>query len=295
MIYNMGGMNIIQAAAGKNCHLKPQHYSAPHSIILLNENAVLLNIMKSCLITVHLLITPIRYADSLCYLFFNLWIHVLSFSSILSKWVVMYMSSGAGKYLSLDYTTGNTGFNSNLFWHLVYVRVIRLQLRLTQRTPGIIWWLWRVLLMWRWEEVMAHGRLSTLIVTGKLSMYDKLCWKKLLNIIGTLYSLFSMSSLYLTVIMCVYNVDMFCRFEWVRTQSVLGRSSAVVSWQTSDTEKAGMYRIRHSGYYKPIFSDPKSFTGVSRTFRVTDKSQARSSIHSYNPEHNRVHIFNPSE
>ena len=72
MIYNMGGMNIIQAAAGKNCHLKPQHYSAPHSIILLNENAVLLNIMKSCLITVHLLITPIRYADSLCYLFFNL-------------------------------------------------------------------------------------------------------------------------------------------------------------------------------------------------------------------------------
>jgi len=85
------------------------------------------------------------------------------------------------------------------------------------------------------------------------------------------------------------------KFEWVRTESVLGRSSAVLSWQTAGNEAAGMYRIRHSGYYKPIFQDPKTFTGVSRVFRVTAKSQSGSPVHNYNPDHNRVNIYNPSE
>lgn len=93
----------------------------------------------------------------------------------------------------------------------------------------------------------------------------------------------------------IYFEPLYFRFEWNRTDSILGRSTAIVSWQTKDDEHTGMYRIRHSGYYKPIFQNPKSFTGVSRTFNLAAKTGARRTIQSYLSQNNRVNVFQPAE
>ena len=47
-----------------------------------------------------------------------------------------------------------------------------------------------------------------------------------------------------------YNQYNFCRFSWLRTSTILGRSRATVTWTIPSDVVPGTYRIRHFGHYK---------------------------------------------
>lgn len=64
------------------------------------------------------------------------------------------------------------------------------------------------------------------------------------------------------------------RFQWTRTDTILGTSSANIAWQTDPSEVTGTYRLRHSGYHKRLLEDPLPFTGVSRSFTLQSKSKS---------------------
>lgn len=82
----------------------------------------------------------------------------------------------------------------------------------------------------------------------------------------------------------------------MRTSTVLGESIAILSWQTSREEPAGVYRLRHSGYHKSILQDPKSFSGVSRSFKLIKHTKyGKPFSHPIDKDHNRVHSFQPHE
>jgi len=66
---------------------------------------------------------------------------------------------------------------------------------------------------------------------------------------------------------------------------------AVITWDIPEDAPSGMYRIRHSGYYKPLFQRPKSFTGTTKNFRVGAAFHSRD----MSRDHNRVHLFEPTE
>ncbi|XP_067928442.1 uncharacterized protein [Watersipora subatra] len=59
------------------------------------------------------------------------------------------------------------------------------------------------------------------------------------------------------------------KFQWSRTSTLLGTSSALVSWQTSSRDPTGVYRITHTGYHKALLEEPKQFSGTSRKFTLT--------------------------
>lgn len=58
------------------------------------------------------------------------------------------------------------------------------------------------------------------------------------------------------------------KFIWRRTNPVLGQSTASAVWEIPQTAKTGLYRITHSGSYKTVFQQIKSYTGVSKTFTI---------------------------
>lgn len=59
------------------------------------------------------------------------------------------------------------------------------------------------------------------------------------------------------------------KFKWVRTNSIEGKSNAVISWDIPADTKPGVYRIKHFGYRKHIVGGVTPFTGTSDQFTVT--------------------------
>lgn len=58
------------------------------------------------------------------------------------------------------------------------------------------------------------------------------------------------------------------KFVWRRTNSLLGQSQATVIWEMPDDAKTGLYRVTHSGSYKTLFQQIKSYSGKSKPFKV---------------------------
>lgn len=61
-------------------------------------------------------------------------------------------------------------------------------------------------------------------------------------------------------------------YTWTRTNSVLGYSEVVISWETKadGNVSPGTYRIRYNGDNKlPVLGTIKSFTGVSGNFTIS--------------------------
>lgn len=58
------------------------------------------------------------------------------------------------------------------------------------------------------------------------------------------------------------------KFIWERTSLFLGKSNVDIFWEIGSNTPIGTYRIKHYGYYRHIFSDPKSYQGVTKTFKV---------------------------
>jgi len=57
------------------------------------------------------------------------------------------------------------------------------------------------------------------------------------------------------------------KFEWKRESTILGTSTAKISWDTGNA-LAGTYRIRHYGAEKNLFGKITEFQGSSRSFQV---------------------------
>jgi len=60
-------------------------------------------------------------------------------------------------------------------------------------------------------------------------------------------------------------------YTWTRTNTLLGYSEVVISWETGvDDTGAGTYRIRYYGDNKvPVLGNIESFEGVSNSFTIT--------------------------
>ncbi len=58
-------------------------------------------------------------------------------------------------------------------------------------------------------------------------------------------------------------------YTWTRTNTVLGYSSVVISWETEATAAPGTYRLRYYGDSKPLIGAVKPFTGTSTSFTLT--------------------------
>ncbi|KAI1285577.1 Neutral ceramidase [Halotydeus destructor] len=58
------------------------------------------------------------------------------------------------------------------------------------------------------------------------------------------------------------------KFIWKRTNAVLGQSTAKVLWETETGTVSGLYRIGHTGSYRTLFQQVKSYTGTSKSFKV---------------------------
>ena len=59
------------------------------------------------------------------------------------------------------------------------------------------------------------------------------------------------------------------RFEWIRTNLILGESEAEIRWYVPENMTPGKYRISHSGAWKPLLKkDPKHFVGYTNEFEV---------------------------
>ncbi len=57
-------------------------------------------------------------------------------------------------------------------------------------------------------------------------------------------------------------------YTWTRTNSALGYSSVVISWETEATAAPGTYRIKYYGDAKPLVGSVKPFTGTSNQFQL---------------------------
>jgi neutral ceramidase len=63
--------------------------------------------------------------------------------------------------------------------------------------------------------------------------------------------------------------DWSTTFTWKRTNTILGRSEATITWTIPSTATLGTYRIvYHGDYLNPLTSKVSSFTGTSSTFTV---------------------------
>ncbi|XP_077285659.1 neutral ceramidase-like [Arctopsyche grandis] len=58
------------------------------------------------------------------------------------------------------------------------------------------------------------------------------------------------------------------KFVWERTSLFLGKSEVNIYWKIRPDTTIGTYRIKHYGYYRHIFTSPKRYEGVTRTFKV---------------------------
>lgn len=66
-----------------------------------------------------------------------------------------------------------------------------------------------------------------------------------------------------------YDDDDWClKFLWSRPSDLSSQSYATIQWQIPETAAAGIYRIRHFGAYKYIWTSVKHFTGTSSAFVV---------------------------
>ncbi|XP_053205328.1 neutral ceramidase-like isoform X2 [Panonychus citri] len=61
------------------------------------------------------------------------------------------------------------------------------------------------------------------------------------------------------------------KFFWKRTNSILGHSEAIISWEIPLDVKPGTYRIRHFGSSKNFLQSIKSYSGQTELFKVNDK------------------------
>jgi neutral ceramidase len=59
------------------------------------------------------------------------------------------------------------------------------------------------------------------------------------------------------------------RYQWVQTSTVLGTSTANISWTIEPDTPAGSYRLSYYGDYKPLIGKITAFTGHSSTFTVS--------------------------
>jgi neutral ceramidase len=59
------------------------------------------------------------------------------------------------------------------------------------------------------------------------------------------------------------------RFVWNRTSTILGTSTANVSWTVEAGTPAGSYRLTYYGDSKPLIGSISSFVGHSATFTVS--------------------------
>ncbi|CAK7225086.1 hypothetical protein SBRCBS47491_005772 [Sporothrix bragantina] len=57
-------------------------------------------------------------------------------------------------------------------------------------------------------------------------------------------------------------------YTWERTNTVLGYSSVVISWESDTTVAAGTYRLRYYGDSKSLFGTITAFSGASNAFTV---------------------------
>jgi neutral ceramidase len=55
-------------------------------------------------------------------------------------------------------------------------------------------------------------------------------------------------------------------YTWTRTNSLLGYSEVVISWETSGTDEAGTYRLRYFGDSKNLLGKISAFQGNSNAF-----------------------------
>ena len=60
------------------------------------------------------------------------------------------------------------------------------------------------------------------------------------------------------------------KFKWVRTNSIEGKSNAVISWDIPADTKPGKYRVKHFGYKKHLLGEVTPFSGTSAQFSVTN-------------------------
>jgi neutral ceramidase len=65
------------------------------------------------------------------------------------------------------------------------------------------------------------------------------------------------------------DADWYLVYTWTRTNSVLGTSQVVISWETESYAKKGTYRIRYYGDSKSILGTVTAFQGVSNSFTLT--------------------------
>ncbi|KIY67193.1 Neutral/alkaline nonlysosomal ceramidase [Cylindrobasidium torrendii FP15055 ss-10] len=59
------------------------------------------------------------------------------------------------------------------------------------------------------------------------------------------------------------------RLHWVRTNTVLGTSTANITWTIEDSTEAGTYRIGYYGDSKPVIGSITAFSGFSSEFTVS--------------------------
>lgn len=64
------------------------------------------------------------------------------------------------------------------------------------------------------------------------------------------------------------DTDWETKFQWRRTNSILGYSRVTVTWDITEEVTPGEYRISHFGKYKTLLQSIKPYSGTSRTFKV---------------------------
>lgn len=58
-------------------------------------------------------------------------------------------------------------------------------------------------------------------------------------------------------------------YTWERTNTVLGYSSVLISWESESTAAAGTYRLQYYGDSKPLIGSISAFNGASNAFTLT--------------------------
>ena len=61
-----------------------------------------------------------------------------------------------------------------------------------------------------------------------------------------------------------------CRFEWIRTNVILGESEVEVRWFVPNSQEDGIYRITHHGNQKDLLRGTiLPYSGTTNQFEVT--------------------------
>ncbi|CAH1793813.1 unnamed protein product, partial [Owenia fusiformis] len=66
------------------------------------------------------------------------------------------------------------------------------------------------------------------------------------------------------------DADWDTKFQWVRTNTILGHSKAVITWTVPTNQETGTYRIRHFGYSKSLTGTLTPFKGASSEFEIEE-------------------------